>query len=81
MNVAAHVTIYHESIACEVLCCTRIPEFHGICSAKRNRWGYNAGASLSVPTLQDSAILGSSETVLRGNSHEVSAALGVKLTF
>ncbi len=54
---------------------------YSVRSAKRNRWGYSAGASLTVPVTPNAAIFGSSEAVLRGDSHEVTATVGVKLTF
>ncbi len=50
-------------------------------SAKRNRWGYSVGASLSVPVTPNAAIISSSECILRGDSHEVTATLGAKLAF
>ncbi len=54
---------------------------YNVRSAKRNRWGYSAGASLTVPVSPNAAIFGSSEAILRGDSHEVTATLGVKLNF
>ncbi len=54
---------------------------YSVRSAKRNRWGYSAGASLTVPVTPNAAIFGSSEAILRGDSHEVTATVGVKLTF
>ncbi len=58
------------------------PDFpYSVRSAKRNRWGYSAGASLTVPVTPNAAVFGSSEAILRGDSHEVTATLGVKLNF
>ncbi len=54
---------------------------YSVRSAKRNRWGYSAGASLTVPVTPNAAVFGSSEAILRGDSHEVTATVGVKLTF
>ena len=48
---------------------------------KRDRFGYNLGASLYVPVSSRAAIYASGDAVLRGDSSEVNANLGVQVAF
>ena len=50
-------------------------------SAKRNRWGYNLGAALTLPVTANAALFGSAEAILRGDSREATATVGLKLNF
>ena len=49
--------------------------------SKRDSFGYNVGASLHVPVSARAAIYASGDAVLRGDSSEVNANVGVQLAF
>ena len=49
--------------------------------SKRDCFGYNVGASLHVPVSARAAVYASGDAVLRGDSSEVNANLGVQLAF
>jgi hypothetical protein len=48
---------------------------------KRDCFGYNVGASLHVPVSARAAVYASGDAVLRGDSSEVNANLGVQMAF
>ena len=48
---------------------------------KRDTFGYNLGASLHVPVSARAAVYASGDAVLRGDSSEVNANLGVQVAF
>ena len=48
---------------------------------RRDTFGYNLGASLHVPVSARSAVYASGDAVLRGDSSEVNANVGVQLAF
>ena len=48
---------------------------------KRDTFGYNLGASLHVPVSARAAVYASGDAVLRGDSSEVNANVGVQLAF
>lgn len=50
-------------------------------AAHRNRWGYNVSAAVSVPVGANTAVTASAGTVLRGDSNETSASVGVRVAF
>ncbi len=54
---------------------------YSVRAAKHNRWGYSLGASLTVPVSKETAIIGSAETVLRGDSHETTGSVGIRMSF
>ena len=54
---------------------------YNVRAAKRNRWGYSLGTSLTVPVSKETAIIGSAETVLRGDSHETTGSVGIRMSF
>lgn len=54
--------------------------FH-VQDAKRNRFGYNVGAELMVPMAPGFVVTGTLGAVARGDSHEVSASVGVWFSF
>ena len=54
---------------------------YSVRAAKHNRWGYSLGASLTVPVSKGTAIFGSAETVLRGDSHETTGSVGIRMSF
>ena len=54
---------------------------YSVRAAKHNRWGYSLGASLTVPVSKSTAIFGSAETVLRGDSHETTGSVGIRMSF
>ena len=49
--------------------------------SKRDSFGYNVGASLHMPVSARAAIYASGDAVLRGDSREVNANVGVQLAF
>lgn len=50
-------------------------------AANRNRWGYTIGASLSLPVKDDIALYAAASAVLRGDSSEANAQIGIRLHF
>lgn len=50
-------------------------------AANRNRWGYTLGASLSLPVKEDIALYAAASAVLRGDSSEANAQIGIRLHF
>lgn len=50
-------------------------------SANRNRWGYNIGASLTLPVTAETAFFAAGGVVLRGDSSEANAQLGLRVRF
>lgn len=49
--------------------------------ARTRRWGYNVGADVLVPIAPSAAVSGSLGAVMRGDSHELSATLGLWFAF
>lgn len=49
--------------------------------SKRDCFGYNVGASLHVPVSTRAAVYASGDAVLRGDSREVNANVGLQLAF
>ena len=49
--------------------------------AERDTFGYNLGASLHLPVSTKAAIYASGDAVLRGNSYEVNANVGLQMAF
>ena len=49
--------------------------------SKRDSFGYNVGASLHVPVSARAAVYASGDAVLRGDSREVNANVGIQLAF
>lgn len=49
--------------------------------AERDTFGYNLGASLHVPVSAKAAIYASGDAVLRGDSYEVNANVGLQMAF
>ena len=49
--------------------------------AERDTFGYNMGASLHLPVSTKAAIYASGDAVLRGNSYEVNANVGLQMAF
>lgn len=52
-----------------------------ISSARRNRVGYSLGGDLTVPVSGNMAVFGSAGAVLRGDSTEVNASVGLRVNF
>lgn len=52
-----------------------------VSTADRNRWGYNLGVGLFLPMSASTAVTASAGTVLRGDSGETSASVGVRISF
>ncbi len=50
-------------------------------AARHNRWGFQMEASLTLPMSEDVALFAAGGTVLRGDSSEANAQLGVKVKF
>ena len=49
--------------------------------AERDTFGYNLGASLHLPVSAKAAIYASGDAVLRGDSYEVNANVGLQMAF
>lgn len=50
-------------------------------SATRNRWGWNLGAGVDVPLRSNVSVLGTAESILRGDSSSVNAQIGLRVAF
>ena len=49
--------------------------------AERDRWGYNLGATLHLPISETAAVNMGGEAILRGDSNEWNANVGVQYAF
>lgn len=54
---------------------------YSVTSANRNRWGYNLGASVSVPLSKSTSVTAGVNAVLRGDSKEAGANIGLRTSF
>ena len=49
--------------------------------ANRNRWGYNVGVFVSLPLNETTSVFGSAESLLRGDTTQYDAQIGVRVAF
>ncbi len=52
-----------------------------VSSAERNRWGYQISAMLTLPVAAETAVFVGGGAVLRGDSHQTNAQMGVRVNF